>query len=499
MARAAAMLGTLALDRSRAAPLHQQLYRALRDAILAGRLVPGTRLPSTRLLARELGTARNTVVTAFEQLVAEGYLEARVGDCTRVAALPPEALLHARHVRKPTFSRAALPVLSERGRALAAVRRQAPDARRRAFQTGVPAFEALPVELWARLLARRARQSQRGMLGYAHGGGLPVLREAIVAYLGAARGVTCDPAQVIVVGGAQAGLDLAARMLLDPGDPVWIEDPGYLGARGALIGAGARLIPVPVDPEGLDVAAGMRACPAARLAYVTPSHQFPLGATMPLARRLALLEWAAHAGAWILEDDYDSEYRYAGRPVAAMQGIDPAGRVVYVGTFSKTIFPALRAGYLVVPTALVDAFTAAIRHTGHTVPAPVQAALADFVSEGHYAAHIRRTRALYAQRQQRLLTALERVLAGVVEARSAEAGMHLSARLLVDVDDRQVSAAAEAAGVTAAALSPFHLGPVAQRGFVLGYAGVPEREIDGGVDALARALESVRRVRRASR
>jgi GntR family transcriptional regulator/MocR family aminotransferase len=329
------------------------------------------------------------------------------------------------------------------------------------------------------------------MLGYARGAGVPALRQAIAAYLGAARGVNCDAAQVIVVAGGQAGLDLAARLLLDPDDPVWIEEPGYLGARGALIAAGARLVPVRVDADGLDVASGARACPNARLAYVTPSHQFPLGMTMPLARRLELLEWAAAAGAWILEDDYDSEYRYSGRPVAAMQGIDPAGRVIYLGTFSKTIFPALRAGYLVVPPALVDPFTAAIRQTGHTVPAALQAALADFLGEGHFAAHIRRTRALYAARQARLVTALERHLGGALEVRAAEAGLQLPARLLVDVDDRALSAAADAAGVIAPPLSIYHLGRVTQRGFVLGYAGVPEREIDRGVETLARAVESV--------
>jgi GntR family transcriptional regulator/MocR family aminotransferase len=495
MARATAILGVLALDRRRNAALHQQLYDGLREAILLGRLAPATRLPPTRMLARELGTARNTVVAAFERLIAEGYLQARVGDGTRVAALPPEALLHVRRVRHPALPRGRAPRLSRRGRALTSVRRPAPDAQRRAFQPGLPEFDELPLDTWARLLARRARTATRNSLGYAHGTGLPALREAIAAYLGPARGVACDPAQIIVVAGAQAGLDLMARLLLDPDDAVWVEEPGYLGARGAFTGAGVRLVPVPVDGDGLDVAAGTRACPAARLAYVTPSHQYPLGVTMSLARRLALLDWAARAGAWILEDDYDSEYRYSGRPVAAMQGIDPSGRVVYLGTFSKTLFPALRTGYLVVPPALIDACTAAIRQTGHTVPAAVQAALADFLAEGHLAAHIRRMRALYGARQQRLLAQLARRLAGALEARSAEAGMQIAARLLVDVDDAALSTAALANGVIAPPLSLYHLGPVLHRGLLLGYAGVPEREIDRGVEQIARAVESVRRDR----
>ena len=319
MPRPSALLGTLSLERTGSVALQRQVYAALREAILAGRLPPGTRLPSSRTLASELGAARNTVVGAFEQLAAEGYVEARVGDGTRVARVLPETLLHARRAHVPPASGARAPDLSRRGRALVAARRPLPDVSRRAFQPGLPALDEFPRELWARLLGRRSRVPARGSLGYSHPAGLPSLRQAIAAYVGGARGVTCDADQVVVVAGAQAGLDLACRLLLDAGDAAWIENPGYLGARGALLGAGASLVPVPVDEEGIDVEAGRHAGPA-RLVYVTPSHQFPLGATMSLARRLALLAWAAEAGAWIVEDDYDSEYRYSGRPIAAMQG-----------------------------------------------------------------------------------------------------------------------------------------------------------------------------------
>ena len=499
MPRVSAVLGMLSLERDGGVALQRQLYAALREAILAGRLPPGTRLPSTRTLAGDLGAARNTVVGAFEQLAAEGYVEARVGDGTRVAAVLPETLLHARraHVQQPAGLGA--PELSRRGRAIVAARRPLPDVGRRAFQPGLPALEEFPRETWARLVARRSRVPARGSLGYGHPAGLPPLRQAIAAYVGAARGVTCAAEQVIVVAGAQAGLDLACRLLLDAGDAAWMEEPGYLGARGALLAAGAQPVPVAVDAEGIDVDAGRRAGRPARLVYVTPSHQFPLGVTMTLARRLALLAWAAEAGAWVLEDDYDSEYRYAGRPIAAMQGLDPAGRVVYAGTFSKTMFPALRAGYLVVPPGLVDAFGAAVRLTGHQVPAAEQAALADFIAEGHFASHVRRMRALYAGRREHLVAALRRRLSGLLEVVPSEGGMQLAATLATGVDDAAASRAAAGEGLVAPPLSMYHLGARRRRGLHLGYASVREREIVPAVDRLSRALETVapRRSRRA--
>jgi GntR family transcriptional regulator/MocR family aminotransferase len=352
---------------------------------------------------------------------------------------------------------------------------------------GLPAVDHFPIDLWARLLARRVRMPTRSALGYDYAAGHPRLCEAIAQYLGAARGVVCRPEQVIVVAGAQAGLDLACRLLLDPGDAAWIEEPGYVGARGALLGASATLVPVPVDDEGLDVAAGARRAPRARLAYTSPSHQLPLGVTTSLARRLQLLDWATRAGAWILEDDYDSEYRYGGRPIAAMQGIDATGRVIYVGTFSKTLFPALRVGYLVVPPSLVEPFGVAMRHTGHSAPVAVQAALADFIADGYFAAHVRRMRVLYATRQARLVRAARKHLVDV-DLRPAEAGMHLVAELPADADDVAIAVRALEAGVSVRTLSSHYLERPLRRGLLLGYAGVGEREIDRGVEQLAPVL-----------
>ncbi len=289
----------------------------------------------------------------------------------------------------------------------------------------------------------------------------------------------CEASQVIVVNGAQQAVDLAARVLLDPGDTAWVEDPGYQGARGALIAAGIRLAPVPVDAEGLDVRRGARAAPGARLVYVTPSHQYPLGVTMSLNRRLALLEWASASGAWILEDDYDSEYRYAGRPLAALQGLDTAGRVIYVGTFSKVLFPALRLGYLVVPPELVDAFVAARALADRHSPSVTQAALADFIDGGHFARHVRRTRALYAERQAALVRAAQRTLGGLLEVAPAEAGMHLMGWLPVGVDDRVAARAA--------------LGPRRGRAAALGLSSPGDSSLGSGrTDAGLRRLHSTR-------
>jgi GntR family transcriptional regulator/MocR family aminotransferase len=316
-------------------------------------------------------------------------------------------------------------------------------------------------------------------------GHLP-LRAALAAYLRTARGVRCEPEQILVVSGSQQALALAARVLLDPGAPVWIEEPGYPGARNVLELARARLVPVPVDDDGLDVAAGVARAPRARAAYVTPSHQYPLGATMSAARRLQLLDWARRAGAWIIEDDYDSEYRYESPPVAALQGLDRDARVLYVGTFSKVLFPALRVGYLVVPADLVPRF-ARVRDALDIFPATLnQAALADFLVEGHFARHLRRMRALYRERRGALVAALRAELPGV-EIVGAQAGMHLCATL-PRVRDLPAARRAAAEGVWALPLSSCYLGAPARPGFVLGFAGTPARDLAPAARRLRRAL-----------
>jgi GntR family transcriptional regulator/MocR family aminotransferase len=488
-------LPTIALDQTSALPLYRQLYNALREAILAGQLKAGARLPSTRALANALAISRNTVMNAYAQLLAEGYVEGEVGSGTYVARTLPDELLQARIdlTKGDQLPRIGW-TLSRRGTRLAS--NQIPVSRFSsefiAFRPGLPALDAFPYELWARLVARRWRRPQRSLLGYGDPAGYRPLRDAIAAYLGEARAVRCQAEQVIVVAGSQQALDLTARMLLDEGDTAWIEDPGYLGARGALLGAGAQLIPVPVDDEGLDVASGASVSQQARLIYVTPSHQYPYGVTMSLRRRLALLEWASQAGAWVLEDDYDSEYRYAGRPLAALQGLDGEGRVIYLGTFSKVLFPALRLGYMVVPPDLVDAFAAARALVDCHSPALDQAALADFISAGHFARHIRRMRALYAERQALLVDAARHALAGLLEVQSAEAGMHLVGWLPEGVDDVEASRRAAAYGVGAPPLSMYGLRPLRRGGLLLGFTAVGEKEIRHGVQRLAKALHTLK-------
>lgn len=484
-------LAGLALDRASSAPLYTQLYERLRQAILAGQLASGLQLPSSRALATELGISRNTVITAFQQLLAEGYIEGKLGSGTYVAPALPDDLLHVRaraaSMSAPHSKGASL---SQRGMLLGSASLNVPGrpGPPRAFHPGIPALDMFPFDIWSRLLTKHWRRPPRELLGYGDPAGYRPLREAIAAYLGVARAVRCNAEQVIVIAGSQQGLDIAARLLLDPGDAAWIEDPGYPGARGALLGAGAQLIAVPIDQEGLDVATGTAMHADARLAYVSPSHQYPLGITMSLARRLALLEWARRSDAWVLEDDYDSEYRYAGRPLAALQGLDTAQRVIYIGTFSKVLFPALRLGYLVVPPDLVDAFIKGRALSDRHSPTLDQAVLADFIAEGHFARHIRRMRALYEERQAILIEAAKRSLAGLLTLQPAEAGMHLIGWLPAAVDDLAASQRAAALGIEAPPLSHYALRPLQAGALLLGYAGLRPDEIHEGVRKLAQAL-----------
>ena len=489
--RAAEVPPWVALDASSGRPLHRQLYEGVRAGILSGRLPTRARLPSTRTLAAEIGVSRTTVVTAFEQLLAEGYLEGKTGSGTYVAGAVPDGLLGVRSVPggegRPARSGRGL---SRRGERMAATLTSAARDRGhvRAFRPGVPALDEFPFGEWRRL-SGRAWRPQRGLLGYGDPAGYWPLRCGISDHLGPARAVRCSPEQVIVISGSQQALDLCARVLLDPGDAAWVEDPGYRGARAALLGAGAELVPVPVDAEGLDVEAGVARGAGARLACVTPSHQYPLGATMSLARRLELLRWAGRSGAWIVEDDYDSEYRYSGRPLEALQGLDTEGRVVYVGTFSKVLYPSLRLGYLVVPPDLVDAFTAARELSDRQPPGVEQAVLADFIAEGHFARHLRRTRALYAERQATLVEEADLRLSGRLDVAPAEAGMHLVGWLPPGEDDRKISERAAKRGVEAPAVSLYGAPPHGGGGLLLGYAAVGHAGIREGVRRLAGALE----------
>jgi GntR family transcriptional regulator/MocR family aminotransferase len=473
----------------------------LRDAILRGRLRPGNRLPPTRLLAAELGVSRTTILLAFDQLVDEGYLRGKVGSGTYVREDLPEALLHAPpSTSLPTPAPQGPRHIARRAQALAHVMSAYSGSvleTTRPFHGGLPALDAFPYWLWMRLAARAWRRLRPREFAYGDPQGYRPLREAIAEHLETSRGARCTPDQVIIVSGSQQALDLAGRVLLDPGDAVWIEDPGYIAARAALRGAGAELVPVPVDGEGLRVEVGVARAPRARIAFVTPSHQYPLGMIMTLSRRLALLDWAKRAGGWILEDDYNSEFRYVGPPLPALQGLDAAQRVIYVGTFSKTLFPALRVGYLVVPPDLAPIFSSARATLDFHRPLLEQVILAEFLREGHYARHVRRMRLLYQRRQQSLLGAVSRDLGDVLEIMPAEAGMHLIGWLPAGTRDRQVAAGALRHDCVVRPVSWFTLQRRLSPGVVLGYAAFGEREIARGVQRLGQALhEALGRPRR---
>lgn len=489
-----ALFTSLPLDPRSAAPLYRQLYDGVRDAILRGHLLGGTRLPSTRALADDLSLSRNTVALAYQLLLAEGYVEGRIGSGTFVSPAIPDELLQASSAEGSPARPAGTPaVLSRRGKTLTAAPRSSGHYPRslRAFHRST-SVDAFPFGTWRRLVARRLRTQPSHLLYSGDPGGYRPLREEIAHYLGTARSIDCSPEQVIVCSGSFRAFDLATRVLLDEGDAVWVEDPGYGDLRSIMQGAGARLVPLQVDEEGLDVAAGVARCPAARMAYVTPSHQFPLGVTMSLARRLALLDWASRLGAWVLEADYRSEYCYEGRPLPSLQGLDRHGRVLYIGSFSNVLFPSFRLGYLVVPPALADAFIRAQAVLDGPQRLLDQSVVADFIAEGHFARHLRRLRTLHAERQGVLIKAVARELNGLLEVRPAKAGLHVVGWLPPGVDDREASRISGEHGVVAEPLSPLGMQPIQRGGLLLGFAAFDARQIRDGVRRLAAALLKMR-------
>lgn len=480
-------LALISLDRTSPAPLYQQIYESLSGAVLNGQLTPGWRLPSTRELADALDVSRNTVMNAFEQLLAEGYLVAETGSGTYVTDTLPEDLLRTTTQEKPSMQGGSVTRrLSERGQLLAQTQVSVSrfSTEDHVFTQGLPAMEAFPFDLWGRLATRCQREAPSSLFRYGDPAGYQPLREAIAAYLRAARAVQCEPEQVVICSGSQQALDLSTRLLLDPGDAAWIEDPGYMGARAALIGAGARILPIPIGAEGIDLTTAPDE--DARLIYVTPSHQFPLGVAMSLTQRLNLLH---RTMGWIIEDDYDSEFRYAGRPLPALQGLDTDGRVIYLGTFSKVLFPALRVGYLVVPPDLVEAFGRALGILSRGVSPITQAILAEFIGEGHLSRHIRRMRVLYEERRDTLIEAAEAELGGFLEIGPTETGLHTVGWLPEGVDDKGAAQRAAEHDVEAVGLSNYALRRMTRGGLVLGYSAARPEAIRAGMKRLARGYE----------
>ncbi len=483
----------ISVDRTGSKPLYSQVYDAFRAAIVGRSLRAGERIPSTRALASELHVSRIPVLNAYAQLLAEGYFTSRSGSGTFVSGSLPG-------LPAPTEERSARSArVRPMPRPVAQRCSVIPPYERPAWVTGTGAFslsqtgvDAFPFHVWTRLVTRYCRNLHLSAFQYGDPMGFRELREAIGAYLRAARSVRCEWRQIMIVSGSQQALDISARVLLDAGNPVWIEEPGYWLTRHMLSAAGCRLVPVPVDDDGLDVSAGIKRCRKARAAYVAPSHQYPLGATMSASRRLQLLEWAQSAGSWIVEDDYDSEYRYDSKPIASLQGLDHSSRVIYIGTFSKVLFPSLRVGYIVIPADLVDHFLA-VRHAMDVSPPHLhQAVLANFINEGHFARHIRRMRLAYSERREILVNSISKEFGSLLQLHGAEAGLHLTVTLPKGYRDRAISVRAARQNLWLWPLSPAYLGAASRQGFILGLGGVTSAEIPDAVRRLREVLTSGR-------
>ena len=481
---ASQLIDLLHLDRESNAPLHRQIFEYLRDLILENRLKAHTPLPATRALAGDLGVSRNTVIAAYDALLTEGYLESRVGSGTRVAKLSNEAMCKREGdvVKRP-------PPLSKRGELMTTQPRDPMIPGRIGFHPGFPETDSFPFSTWSRLLRKHARYPKEDLFGYHSIAGHPQLKLAIANYMQVSRGVNCKPDQVIVVSGAQAALDLVGRLLMDEGDFFWVEEPGYLGAHTAFSSAGGLSVPIGVGSRGWALDSEFR--PPPRLIFVTPSCQWPTGLIMRADERLRLLQLAEHHDAWIIEDDYGSEYRLHGRPVPVTQGLDHSGRVIYVGTFAKTLFPSLRIGFIIVPQQLVEGFKRAVNVTGQNPPLLLQAVLADFIGEGYYSAHIRRMRRLYSGRKKKFIVLCSEILGEWFEFDKTNVGMHLVGRLRGELNDGKLHEAALGLGVDFSRLSvQYHHYPPVQ-GAMLGFAGVPELDVEPGVALLREAIESI--------
>jgi GntR family transcriptional regulator/MocR family aminotransferase len=480
---------SIEIDATSGVPLHRQLYEGLRGAIIGGRVVPGSRLPSTRALAEALGVSRSTIISSFAQLHSEGYLQATTGSGTFVSVELPEEPLEP---QRRTLARTGASIrLSTYGASLIDAGPLEPPRRGGVidFRDGRPAFAAFPHAQWRRALGEAARGAAAWLDYSPDPAGYPPLRAAIAAYLGRARGMSCDAQDVTIVNGSQQAIDLVARVLIEPGDVVALEEPGYLGAQRTFAAHGADLRAIAVDRDGIRVDALERQAASARLVYVTPSHQFPLGVVLSAARRRGVLAWAERAGAVVVEDDYDSAYRYEGRPIPALHGIDHSGRVIYVGTFSKTMFPALRIGYLVVSPALREVVRAAKAFSDRQSPILEQRALAAFIADGSFERHLRRMRFLYGARRAALLTALERHIGSAVEVSGESAGMHLVVRLPVLETQRFVERALQA-GVALMTTAPHHLREPVPGEFIFGFAEHDEATIEEAIARLGRILST---------
>jgi len=487
----------VAIDHQDSRPFHRQIYDGFRTAILRNNLSAGQQVPSTRQLAQELGISRIPVLTAYSQLLAEDYFETRTGSGTFVS----QSLASLKSaIAQPTNgngTHAGNRPVSRRAQAVTTLGSWPWVFGWGAFGVGQVALDHFPFATWSRLISRHSQRVHARALHFSDPMGAPEFRKEIATYLRTARAVNCDPEQILIVSGSQQAIELTTRVITDPGSQVWMEEPGYWSVRRVLMMSGCSPVPVPVDDEGINVEEGARLCRNARAAFVTPSHQLPLGSTMSAARRIQLLEWAEDVGAWIIEDDYDSEFRYESMPIASLQGLDRNSRVIYIGTFSKTLFPSLRVGYIVVPHDLTKQFVAARLASDLFPPHLYQAALADFMAQGHFARHIRRTRQLYRERRSALVHSLQQEFGSSVEILGAEAGVHLVIKLPPDISDLELAERAAQEKLWLWPLSRTYLGPPSQ-GIILGFGSTPDREIPNAVRRLKCLISELREANAAS-
>lgn len=480
----------LAIALNNHSPLHQQLYEELRQAILTGRLLPRQRIPSTRSLSKSLGISRTTVTQSYEQLLSEGYLQTIVGSGTYVCAQLPDDLLHsipmesAQKITRPPIQ------LSKYGAKLANtdISLISEPNTQISFRYGRPAFDHFPMQIWRKLLSRHCRVDSNWLDYTTDFLGYKPLREAIACYLSRVRAVRCEPEQVIITNGTQQALYLIMRLLIEPGDAIALEDPGYPSARRIFLSQAAKLLPIGVDESGLVVKELAETNESIKLVYVTPSHQFPTGAILSLPRRLELLGWVRQTGALIIEDDYDSEYRYGDRPIPALQGLAQSDSVIYIGTFSKVLFPALRIGYLVLPPSLVSVFARAKWLGDRQLPLLDQLVLTDFITAGHIDRHIRKMRSLYDQRRQILVQALNAHFGKKVKILGEKAGIHLMVKLHTQLTDAEIIQRAAQLGVGIMSAQSCYLNANQQGEFIFGYSELTEQQIQAGISTLAQVL-----------
>ena len=480
-----------AAGRASPVPLYLQLCNLIRRLILEERFAAEMRLPASRVLARDLDVSRTTVELAYDQLVSEGFIERRRGSGTYVVDIHPSGPgLPARVGPALSKGNRIEDTLSNAGRRVVTITPFREDGPLPAgFAPCMPSEESFPIEVWNRTLIRTLRDKGRDLQRPTPIMGDQALRAALAKHLARTRSVQCSEDRIMIVSSTQQALHMLAHLLLDPADAVWFEEPGYLGARAVFSAAGAQLIPVPVDEQGMTIQAGHALAPDARLAYVTPSHQYPTGVTLAAARRVALLQWASATNSWVIEDDYDSEFRHVGRPLAPLQSIDQSGRVIYIGTFNKVLFPGLCLAYVVLPEPLIGPAKRALEASAGQASTLLQATVAAFMDEGHFAAHLRRSRDVYRARRRILQDATARHLEGLVTLGPTDTGLHVCAWLDTNLSDTAVSHQAAQADLHVPPLSPCYLGKTARPGLIVGYANVDERAIRRGIAHLASLLQ----------